>query len=35
MTADAGENVKKVEDSSIVGGIRNLCNHKKNKCGGY
>lgn len=34
MTAGAGENVKKVEHSSIVGESRNLCNHQKNMCGG-
>jgi hypothetical protein len=33
MTADAGEDVKKEEHSSIVGGIAILYNHSANQFG--
>jgi hypothetical protein len=34
VTADAGEDVKKEEHSSIVGGIASLYNHSGNQSGG-
>jgi hypothetical protein len=34
VTADAGEDVEKKEQSSIVGGIASLYNHSGNQSGG-
>jgi hypothetical protein len=34
MTADAGKDVEKAENSSIVGGIASLYNHSGNQFGG-
>jgi hypothetical protein len=34
VTADAGEDVEKEKDSSIVGGIESLYNHSGNQSGG-
>jgi hypothetical protein len=34
VTADAGEDVEKEEQSSIVGGIASWCNHSGNQFGG-
>jgi hypothetical protein len=33
VTADAGEDVEKKEDSSIIGGIASLYNHSGNQSG--